>query len=152
MSTQLSVDSAAVSRHTLRSPLLLLLQVSTVFLLLSLAGWITFGVGFGLRNFEYSKEDSLPRATLYPDFTVLWMFGVSFPVLFVLAVVDLFCAYRLTTSLVSSPPLRCLSQLVQLATSTGPGIPCPAPLPGVSWWSALHQWPVHLPVLPGSPR
>lgn len=85
--------------------------MSTVFLLLSLAGWITFGVGFGLRNFEYSKEDSLPLATLYPDFTVLWVFGISFPLLFVLTVVDIFCAYRFTTSLVSSSPHLAASYL-----------------------------------------
>lgn len=74
-------------------------KVSTAFLLLSLAGWITFGVGFGFRNFEYSKQDDLPRATLYPEFTCLWIFGISFPILFVLTVIDLFCAYRATTSL-----------------------------------------------------
>ena len=79
--------------------------MSTAFLLLSLAGWITFGVGFGLRNFEYSKEEDLSRATLYPDFTVLWIFGVSFPILFVLTVVDLFCAYRLSAVLVSTSSL-----------------------------------------------
>ena len=77
-------------------------QVSTVFLLLSLVGWITFGVGFGFRNFEYSKHDDLSRAALYPEFICLWIFGISFPILFVMTIIDLFCAYRLTTSIVSN--------------------------------------------------
>ena len=50
---------------------------------------------------RYINHDDLSRGTAYPEFTSLWLFGTSAPLLFLLTVLDLFCAYRVTTLLVS---------------------------------------------------
>jgi len=76
--------------------------------LLAVAGWITFGVGFGLRNFEYreraASDEHLSRAgfdnAAEADFIFLWLFGITAPILMIITFFDLFCGIKATQFIV----------------------------------------------------
>lgn len=76
-------------------------QLAIPVILLSLIGWILFGIGFGIRNFQYRdvETDNLKHAA-HVDFFFMWLFGLGAPVLLILTFIHAFCGNRITLFLI----------------------------------------------------